>query len=303
MSKTLKATVAGLLGYSIYGFSFLFAKVALNVSHPDVLLSVRFIIAFLVLNLFLLTKKFRISFKGKAVAKLLMMGFIQPVVYFICEARGIALTSTSFSGIIIGLSPVVGIIFGFIFLKEKYSVFQIICTVMSVIGVVLTTASSSDGFSITGCLLLLVSVISTTAFSALSRSISEEFSPFERSYAMTGMGAIAFTCVALVTTKGDFTLWKEPLTSPQFLGSVFYLALISSVGAFMLINYALNYLSIGHTLIFSNFTTVISVLLGFFIMKDSFTAVQLTGMIIIILSVFVVSVYKAKKDKRNMLSV
>ncbi|MBQ2760246.1 MAG: DMT family transporter [Clostridia bacterium] len=299
MSKTLKATVAGLLGYSIYGFSFLFAKVALNVSHPDVLLSVRFIIAFLVLNLFLLTKKFRISFKGKAVAKLLMMGFIQPVVYFICEARGIALTSTSFSGIIIGLSPVVGIIFGFIFLKEKYSVFQIICTVMSVIGVVLTTASSSDGFSITGCLLLLVSVISTTAFSALSRSISEEFSPFERSYAMTGMGAIAFTCVALVTTKGDFTLWKEPLTSPQFLGSVFYLALISSVGAFMLINYALNYLSIGHTLIFSNFTTVISVLLGFFIMKDSFTAVQLTGMIIIILSVFAVSVYKAKKDKGN----
>ncbi len=297
MSNTLKATAAGLLGYGIYGFSFLFAKVALNVAHPDVLLSVRFIIAFLVLNLFLLTKKFRISLKGKSVMKLLAMGLVQPVIYFICEARGIAMTSTSFSGIIIGLSPVVGIIFGFIFLKEKYSLFQIVCTVMSVAGVILTTTSSSGGFSIVGCLLLLISVVSTTAFSALSRNISDEFSPFERSYVMTGMGAVAFTLTALISTKGNLTLWTEPLTNPQFTGSVLYLALISSVGAFMLINYALNYLSIGHTLIFSNFTTVISVLLGFLIMKDSFTPLQLTGIIIIILSVFGVSVYKAKTEK------
>ena len=297
MSDTLKATVAGLLGYSIYGFSFLFAKVALNTAHPDVLLSVRFITAFLVLNLFLLTKKFSISLKGKSVGKLLAMGLVQPVIYFICEARGIAMTSTSFSGIIIGLSPVVGIIFGFLFLREKYSLFQIICTVLSVAGVILTTTGSDGGFSVIGCLLLLVSVVSTTAFAALSRNIADEFSPFERSYVMTGMGAAAFTVVALFSTKGELSQWTDALTNVQFTGSVLYLALVSSVGAFMLINYALNHLSIGHTLIFSNFTTVISVLLGVFIMKDSFSPIQLTGVIIIIFSVFGVSVYKAKAEK------
>jgi len=297
MSDTLKATVAGLLGYSIYGFSFLFAKVALNTAHPDVLLSVRFVTAFLVLNLFLLTKKFSISLKGKSVGKLLAMGLVQPVIYFICEARGIAMTSTSFSGIIIGLSPVVGIIFGFLFLREKYSLFQIICTVLSVAGVILTTTGSDGGFSVIGCLLLLVSVVSTTAFAALSRNIADEFSPFERSYVMTGMGAAAFTVVALFSTKGDLSQWTDALTNVQFTGSVLYLALVSSVGAFMLINYALNHLSIGHTLIFSNFTTVISVLLGVFIMKDSFSPIQLTGVIIIIFSVFGVSVYKAKSEK------
>ena len=114
---------------------------------------------------------------------------------------------------------------------------------------------------------------------------------------MTGMGAAAFTVVALFSTKGELSQWTDALTNVQFTGSVLYLALVSSVGAFMLINYALNHLSIGHTLIFSNFTTVISVLLGVFIMKDSFSPIQLTGVIIIIFSVFGVSVYKAKAEK------
>ena len=74
MNKTLKATVCCLLGYSIYGFSFLFSKVALDVCIPDVFLAWRFTLAFLILGLFLLTGKTKLSFKGKPVGKLLLMG-------------------------------------------------------------------------------------------------------------------------------------------------------------------------------------------------------------------------------------
>lgn len=292
MSKTLKATFAGLAGYSIFGFSFLFSKLALDVAMPNVLLSVRFTVAFILLNLFLLTGKMKISLKGKPVAKLLLMGFIQPVIYFICEAYGISMTSASFSGVIIGLVPVAGIIFGVLFLKEKCSILQVLLTVLSVIGVALTTTGGIGEFSLPGLMLLLVSVMSTTLFTVLSRDISEEFSPFERTYVMTALGSVSFTVIALIQTKGDLSLWTAPLSDTSFIISVLYLAVLSSVGAFLLINYALNHLSVGHTLIFSNFTSVISVLAGIFIMGDSFTALQITGIVIIILSVFGVSYYK-----------
>lgn len=296
MNKTVKATLAGLLGYSIYGFSFLFSKLALGVAEPNVLLSMRFILAFVILNLFILFGKARVSFKGKSVVKLLAMGFIQPVIYFICESYGIAMTSSSFSGIMIGLVPVAGLIFGVIFLKERCSFFQLLCTVMSVAGVVLTTTGGAHGYSLAGFLLLLISVISTTVFTVLSRSVSEEFSPFERTYAMMALGSICFTFIALIQTKGDISRWLEPLKSPQFNISLLYLAVLSSVCAFMVINYALNYLSVGHTLIFSNFTTVISVVAGILVMHEEFTAVQLAGVVIIVLSVFGVSYYKVRRS-------
>jgi len=138
MKKSFVATAAGLLGYSIFGFSFLFSKLALELASPFVLLSARFLAAFLVMNLLLLTKKVRLSLRGKPVGSLLLLGLVQPVLYFIFETYGIAMTSASFSGVMIGLVPVMGLIFGVVFLKETCSKFQILCTLLSVVGVVMT---------------------------------------------------------------------------------------------------------------------------------------------------------------------
>ncbi len=299
MNNSLKATLCGLFGYSIFGFSFLFSKVALETSSPMVLVAVRFLVAFIILNLMMISKKNRISFKGKPVFRLLLMGFIQPVVYFICETYGIKMTSASFSGVMIGLVPVAGLILGVIFLKEKCTVFQIFCTVMSVIGVVMTTNIGQGGFSLMGFLLLIGAVLSTSTFTVLSRSVADDFTPFERTYAMTGLGGICFTTLALIETKGQIHSLSGPLSSGKFWLAVLYLSVVSSVIAFLLINYALNYLSVGKTLIFSNFTTVISVLSGILILGDSFTVLQIAGIVIIIISVFGVSY---KKEKNGSLS-
>ncbi len=299
MNSNLRATLCGLAGYSIFGLSFLFSKVALEFSSPMVLVAVRFVVAFLLLNLMMLFGKNKVDFRGKPLFRLLLMGFIQPVVYFICETYGIEMTSASLSGVMIGLVPVMGLILGVIFLREKCSLFQIFCTVMSVVGVVLTTTGGVGEFSALGFILLLGAVLSTSGFTVLSRSIAAEFSPFERTYVMTGLGGICFTVLSLIETKGQADAWITPLTSHEFWIAVVYLALVSSVIAFLLINYALNYLSVGKTLIFSNFTTVISVVSGILILHDSFSVVQLTGIVIIILSVFGVSWRKTEPDKKK----
>lgn len=288
MNQTVKANLAALTGNGIFGLSFLFSAIALEEAAPFVLLSVRFITAFLVLNLFLHLTGRPVSLKGKPVKRLLLMGLLEPVIYFICESYGISMTSSSFSGVMIGLIPVMGLVFGVIFLHERWTPFQAVCTVMSVVGVALTTTGAIT-FSMTGFLLLLVAVVSAALFTIVSRSVAEEFTAFERTYVMLALGSISFTAMALIQIRGDLSMLLTPMTSLRFWGPVLYLAVVSSVCAFALLNYALNFLSAGRSLIYANFTTVVSVLAGIFVMGDSFTPVQLVGMVIITLSVFGVS--------------
>lgn len=260
------------------------------------MLAVRFTLAFLILSIPVIFGKIRLSFKGKPTVKLLIMGFIQPVLYFITESYGIALTSASLSGVIIGLVPVAGIIFGAIFLREKCSAFQIICTALSVAGVALTTTGGAEGFSALGFILLIASVISTTAFAILNRSVADKFTPYERTYVMTGLGSLCFAVIGLFTEGTDISVWIAPLKNTKVTVSILYLAIVSSICAFTLINYTLNHLTVGYTLIFSNFTSVISVTAGVLILGESFTPLQFFGVCVIILSVSAVSVYNLRKD-------
>ena len=292
MNQTWKATLAGLLGYSIFGFSFLFSKIALDLVSPGVLLSVRFLVAFGVMNLLLLTGKQRISLRGKPVGMLLLLGLVQPVLYFLFEAYGISMTSASFSGVMIGLAPVVGLVFGVLFLKERCTLFQALCTVLSVVGVAMTTTGGFGDIPLLGFFLLLGAVVSAALFAILSRTTAEHFSPFERTYVMFALGSAVFTAIALWQNRQDLTVLTAAMNQWTFWAAIIYLAVVSSVCAFLLINYSLSHISAGRALIFSNFATVISVLAGILIMGDSFAPVQLVGIVIITLSVFGVSAQK-----------
>lgn len=294
MSNTLKASLATLLANAIFGFSFLFTKVALEYSEPSVLLSIRFLVSFVVLNLFILAGKQKISLKGKPVGKLLIMGLIQPVIYYFCETKGIALTTASFSGVMIGLIPVAGLILGVLFLKERCTAFQVFCTILSVTGVAMTTTGGFGTFSLPGFLFLLGAVISAATFTAISRSISHFFSAFERTYVISGMGTVAFTLMALVQNRSNPSVWLRPLDEIGFWLPLLYLAVLSSVCGFLLYNYSLNHLKAGHVLLMSNSSTVVSVLAGIFLLGDSFTAIQLAGICIIVLSVIGISWQQGK---------
>lgn len=297
MNQSTKATLAGLAGYAIFGFSFLFTKVALAHITPMALLSVRFIIAFLVMNLLVAAKIIKISLKGKPVMLLLLLGLIQPVLYFIFETYGVALTTSAFSGLMIGLSPVGGLVFGMLLLKEKCTPFQAVCTVLSVVGVSLTSTGGFGNISMVGLFCLLGAVVSAALYAIVSRSCSQHFSAFERTYMMFGLGSIVFTVIALVECRGDLTPIVSALTSGEFVFCLLYLAVLSSIGAFTLLNYALTYTTVGKTLIFSNFATVISILAGIFILGDQFSAQQLIGILVITFSVFGVSWQKPKKTE------
>lgn len=279
---------AALLSNLIFGFSFLFAKTALGAAHPLIILSVRFSVAFIVMSLLILLGAVKVSFRGKNIKGLALMSVAQPLLYFIFELYGISMCSSALSGIIIGLVPVGVIILSRLFLSEKPTLTQVICTAVSIIGVGAVSILSNDGEQnkLLGIILLVGAVISASVFNILSRGEAKSFSAFERTYFMFAVAFVGFNLIALSVLKGDYFVGlKNAFSSLDFIISVGYLSILSSIGAFMLYNYSTSKISAVRAASFSNIITVVSLFAGIVILKEQFSIWQILLTVPIILGV------------------
>ena len=284
----LIGAAAALAANTIFGFSFIFSKMALSAAHPLIILSVRFTVAFFVMSLLTLTGKFRLSLKGKPKKKLLIMALAQPLFYFIFELYGLSLVSSALSGVIIALVPVAVMLLSALFLGEKPGLLQGVCTAVSLISVSVMSIISNDGKQnrISGILLLIAAVLCAAVFNILSRGESERFSPFERTWFMFSVSALGFNAAAIAVLRGKYiSELVAAAGSYSFWVAIFYLAVVSSVAAFLLYNYSTTLISATRAASFSNIITVVTVIAGVTILHEHFTPVQYILCAFIILGV------------------
>lgn len=286
---------AAAVGNSIFGFSFMFSRMALSVATPYVMLMYRFAAAFLVLGLIGLWAKrtgqqgwLRFRLRPRQAAPLLLLGITQPVLYFLCESYGISLTNATVSGVIIALVPIAALGAGALLLGEKPALAQIGFALLSIAGVVLMTLQQTAQGDVQplGVLLLLGAVASAVAFNLLSRKQSARYSVLERTVVMMLVGAVTFTGLALWENAGQWHRLVQPLGSPVFLGAAVYLSLLSSVVAFLMLNYANTELPVAQSTVFCNLTTVISLLAGVVFLGEPFSIVSLLAAVIIVIGVW-----------------
>lgn len=300
MNKRL-GMLAAILGTSIFGFSFMFSRIALAVATPYVMLMYRFVLAFLTLNALVLGLKLahvdhsgdekvhwlRFSLRGKDIRPLIALGLVQPVIYYLCESYGISLTNSTFSGVIIALSPIVALGMGALFLREYPTKAQIGFSFLSIAGVILMTLQqSSEGVvQFLGVILLIGAVLSGTSYNILSRK-SSHFSSLEQTYVMMLMAAVFYTGLAVWDCRSNPALLIAPLSSLPFMASVLYLSVVSSNIAFLSLNYANSVLSVARVTSFCNLTTVISLFAGVIFLHEPFGWVSLLASVIIIVGVW-----------------
>lgn len=273
-NKHLLGILGALLANVIFGFSFIFSKTALSVSHPLIILAIRFTVAFLTLNLLLALGLFKINFKALKSPWIWALAFAQPLLYFIFELYGLSLVSSALSGVIIALVPVAVMLLSTAFLKEKPTLLQWLFTLLSIVGVSLISIISNNGEHnyVLGILLLVGAVICAAVFNVLSRQQSSSCSAFERTYVMFLVGCIGFNLIALITLKQSyFPLIVQSLSSVKFIIAIIYLAIISSVLAFLLYNFATSHITAVQASSFSNIIPVVTVIAGVVILKEKMT--------------------------------
>lgn len=301
-SKQLKGILAAIATNVIFGFSFIFSKTALSFAEPLVILAVRFTLAFLMINLVILCTKTKLTFKNKPNRKLILMGIVQPLLYYIFELYGLSKVSSALSGVVISLVPILVVILASVFLKEKPTAMQIICTIVSIAGVSGISIISNDGSKnhLTGILFLVGAVLCASVFNVLSRGISTHFSPFERTYVMFLIGCISFNILAVFSCKGNYiSALASAFSSYEFIIAIIYLSLISSVLAFILYNYSTTVISSMQSSSFSNIITVVTVLAGVIILKENFSVMEYIFCFVTILGVLGTNIFEKSNLKKR----
>lgn len=282
--------LAGALGHIIWGFSYLFTRVALRSVRPDVLLSIRFLLALLIMNLLILMKKGRVSLRGRNWKPLLVLAVAEPL-YFYCESYGILYTNATFAGVVLAVVPVVSIVLAALFLREYPTWRQAVFCLLPVLGVALMAADGSAMGVIrpVGVAFLLGSCLASAGYKTVNRRIAQEFTSFERTYVVLLVSGVVFTGAALVSTGGDLRAWTEPLSSAPTMCSILMLSVFCSVGANQLVNYAAGKLSVVKLSSFGALTTVFSMFAGVVFLREPLSWLGGAGTVLILIGIWQVT--------------
>lgn len=281
--------LAGMGMATIFGFSFLFTKNALGTLGTVQLPFLRFLTAFIFMTFLVIFKVIKVDYRGKNVLPLMALAMLEPVIYFVMETNGLKYTTASEAGVMIAFIPVVVTILGVVLLKEKTNKLQGIFVLLSVAGVliiVLADGKAQSGGTLKGILFLLGAVLCASFYTILARKVTQNFTTYEITYFMMFMAVVFFGVMNLITgiyygnLVNTFKINKEAFISILFLG------VLSSVVAYSLVNYSLSKLPAFQSSVFSNLTTVVSVIAGVIFRNEAFGAVKIIGTILVIIGVF-----------------
>ena len=285
----------------IWGFSFLASRAALNSAPVYVLLSHRFLLAFAIMLLLCLTGTARCDLRGKPLGKVLLLGILEPVIYFIGEQNGLLHSNTIFSGVMISLIPVAATLAAVPVLGERPPLRQLAFSILSVSGVIGMglLSKSSGSLDWIGVLCLLIAVFSAVGYTLLSRTIAAQYTAFERTLVMMGISALVFTVMALVTVHGDMAEYCRPLSVGSYRLPLLYLGICCSIVSFFLSGYALTTLPVAMMTVFSNLTTAVSVFAGAVILHEPFSPLGLLFCALILLGIYGVQRSGNKKEEQT----
>lgn len=293
--------LAALTASVIFGMSFMASKTALTVASPEVMLAFRFTLTSAVMSLIIGgnaligrirgKKLFSFSLRGKPVWRLVLLGIVQPVLYFVFESYGILYTSSAVAGTIIAVVPVACIFADVVIMHEKVRTRQVLCALACIGGVLLIDLGGEVKVSALGLLFLLLTVAADAAYYTLSHKAGDYFSPFEVTYIMFLVGAAVFVPTALIQSAGHMAAAFLPAVgSGAFWLAVTFLGVVSSVIAYSLLNFTNAHISVSEASLFSNVTTVVSVLAGVIFLKEPFGIWQFFGVAVILICVYAANV-------------
>jgi drug/metabolite transporter (DMT)-like permease len=289
---TKKIHIAGILFASIFGFSFLFSKIALSYVTPIGLIAYRFLIAFITFEILRQFKVIKISIKKDQMKYLVAVAFFQPILYFLFETFGLNLVSSGEAGMMIALIPIFVAILSSLIIKEKPKPIQVLFILLSVTGVIIIQLSKLGNDSTSeflGFVLLLLAVISAAMFNIASRTASQKaLRPMEVTYFMMLFGAFAFNIIYVVQLIIEQRLsdYYTNLMNIDILFPIVYLGIVASIGGFFLVNLVLSKVPAHVSSIYANLSTIVAIIAGIILLDEQITLYHIIGSMLIIIGVY-----------------
>ncbi len=288
--NVVTGSVCALGSEILFGMSYLFTKQAAENSREFYLLGWRFLIAFFTLSLCGRLGILKIQLKGRNLRPLLLVALVSPCIYFLGETLGITYTTASESGVFFACIPAVSLTASALILKKKPSKRQIAGIGVTLAGVLLTVSAvgAASSLSVKGYVCLTAAVLSYALYEVFVERAAG-YSGGEITYVMMCAGALFFGILAAATALHRHAL-EEFLTLPfvnrDFRLAVLYQGMGCSVAAFFLSNVAISKIGVNKAASFIGASTVVSILSGALLLKETFTVYQMAGAAVILAGVY-----------------
>ncbi|MDG9922822.1 MULTISPECIES: DMT family transporter [unclassified Pseudomonas] len=259
------------LAMALWGSSFIALKFAFAELPPMWVIFGRMALGSLV---FLLAWRWRgrLDYRPGDWRYLLALAACEPCLYFIFEALALQHTSATQAGMITALLPLLVAMGAFLFLHERVARSTWAGFLLAVVGAIwLSLASEADSHApapLLGNFYEFVAMLCATCYTLLLKFLSERYSPFILTAMQAFIGSLFFLPLALVT---------EPLPS-QFsllgVGSVVYLGVVVTVGAYGLYNFGVSRLPASQASGFTNLLPVFTLIFAALLLGESLTPAQ-----------------------------
>ena len=267
-----------------FGMSFVATKYALRGFEPLLLALVRFGVAGGVLWLAWRLRPRREPATASDLRRLAVLGFVSLTVYFTFENLGIARTSASSAAILIATIPIFVAVLNVFTLRERNGARQWSGVVLSFAGVtgLVGLGSGIAGGGVTGDLLILTASFSGALYSVLARRLlvgrSALFvTAFQNLFGALFMFPLAAVEALVVGVRGP---------TPQAIGALLYLAVVCSMLAYLMLNYAFRFIEASRVSVFINLTPIVGVAGAYGVLGERFTAGQAAAAAVVVLGVW-----------------
>ena len=294
----------------IWAGSGIAVKEALVVFTPLTLIVLRFTLAvILMLAIGLIFRQNNIlglqRMDRKDLPLFLLGGLFQPFLYFIFETYTYqSFASPTIAEAMLSTQPVLAPIFAFVLLRERVTRNNIIGILLSTIGmlILLLMGNGDMGNGVLaigngkGVILAILTVSMSVSYSVILRRIPSRYSPLSIVFYVQSISLILFYIVWIAMGEADTLLhhatpfYTTLHNTPQLLQSclaVGYLAVLSSVAAFVLFCYTVRQIGVTRANIFNNVRPVFTAILMWIIFGEILPVWKLVGIAVIIIGLFI----------------
>ena len=279
-----------LLASFLWGTSFIAGKFAYETLDPALVVLFRLIIAGGIL--FPITLRF-IKENSKSDVdwkKIALLGFLTYPATFLLQFIGLQYTSASSAATMIGIEPLMVILVGQLFFKEKASLTIWLLGIIAFIGVFLLVGlSDSEEISLIGCLLVLASTIVVALWLRLSKSVLGNLNPKVYTALSLQLGILIGLPFMLLLVKD----WNINFSYSSII-ALLYLGIGCSLFANWAWNKGLSETETNKSGIFLALEPVFGVLFSIILLNDSLSFTSWVGVALVILSATVCLVLPKK---------
>ncbi len=288
-ARPSEARLYWLLGLMLlfWSLNYIIGKVALREFSPVLLTCLRttFAGAF-ILPIYLWRERGkRPALTGRELGDLLMLGIFGVVANQFFFVVGLASTSVAHTSIVVTLMPILVLLLAAFLGQERITARKVVGMVIAATGVGVLQLEKRDGSGATllGDVLVFLSDVSLAIFTVRSKQLMKR-------YGSLSINSVAYIGGALA--MAPFTVWLSwryglARASAAAWWSVAYMAVFSSVIAYLIYNYALTYMPASRASAVSYLQPLGATLLAVMLLGESVTTALAIGGMLVLTGVFV----------------